>query len=254
MGRKANIRYDPITDVLSIDFGKYGVSSLTEEPLNGIFLIYGYEKTFHQGRRRLVALEHSRLSDLNERDLAEADNIGVPSMNIIEAGLEEASLGDVLRWAHKKYLSKMTDRESLAYLAEKLPDEKMLKNRIIIERREDGQIFLVFDRKRQEMSTLRDALHYIEKTFTPLYRSGTDIVNTKSNPKSEAKETKNWIHALCGKYRDMLTSSEQYFLEKQEEIEMEENKLTSVQYNSKAKSSITTKTPKHKEKTIIHEE
>ena len=58
MGRKASIRYDPITDVLSIDFGKYGVSSLTKEPLNGIFLIYGYEKPFHQVRRRLVALEH----------------------------------------------------------------------------------------------------------------------------------------------------------------------------------------------------
>ena len=125
MGRKVSIKYDPITDVLSINFGKYGVSSLTEEPLNGIFLIYGYEKPFHQGKRRLVSLEHSCLSDLNERDLGEVDTIGVPLINIPEAGLKDALLSNVLRWAYRKYLSRMTDREWLISLVEKLPDEKI---------------------------------------------------------------------------------------------------------------------------------
>jgi len=57
MGRKVKVKYDTLTDVFSIYFGKYGVSSLTDEPLDGIFLIYGYEKPFHQGAKKLVALE-----------------------------------------------------------------------------------------------------------------------------------------------------------------------------------------------------
>lgn len=127
MGRKVSVKYDSITDVLSINFGKYGVSSLAEEPLNGIFLIYGYEKPFHQGKRKLVALEHSCLSDLNERDLAEVDTIGVPLINVPEANLMDALLSNVLRWAYRKYFSKMTDREWLISLVEKLPDEKIKK-------------------------------------------------------------------------------------------------------------------------------
>lgn len=125
MGRKVTVKYDSLTDVFSINFGKYGVSSLTEEPLDGIFLIYGYEKPYHQGAKKLVALEHSCLSDLNEKDLQEVDTLGMPLLDIPEFGLKNARLSDVLKWAYRSYFSKMKDREWLIALIQKLPDEKV---------------------------------------------------------------------------------------------------------------------------------
>jgi len=125
MGRKVTVRYDSLTDVFSINFGKHGVSSLTEEPLDGIFLIYGYEKPFHRGHKELVAIEHSCLADLSEKDLQGVDTLEVPLLDIPEAGLKDARLSDVLRWAHRTYLSKMTNREWLIALIRKLPDEKV---------------------------------------------------------------------------------------------------------------------------------
>lgn len=125
MGRKVTVKYDSLTDVFSINFGKYGVSSLTEEPLDGIFLIYGYEKPYHQGAKKLVALEHSCLSDLNEKDLQEVDTLGMPLLDIPEVGLKNARLSDVLKWAYRSYFSKMKDREWLIALIQKLPDEKV---------------------------------------------------------------------------------------------------------------------------------
>jgi hypothetical protein len=125
MGRKVTVKYDSLTDVFSINFGKYGVSSLTEEPLDGIFLIYGYEKPYHQGTTKLVSLEHSCLSDLNEKDLQEVDTLSVPLIDIPEVGLKDMRLSDVLQWAYRTYFSKMKDREWLIALIQKLPDEKV---------------------------------------------------------------------------------------------------------------------------------
>lgn len=125
MGRKVAVKYDSLIDVFSINFGKYGVSSLTEEPLDGIFLIYGYEKPFHQGRKKMVALEHSCLADLSEKDLQGVDTLEVPLLDIPEAGLKDARLSDVFQWAYQTYFSKMTDREWLVALIQKLPDEKV---------------------------------------------------------------------------------------------------------------------------------
>ena len=125
MGRRVMIEYDSLTDVFSINFGKYGVSSLTEEPLDGIFLIYGYEKPFHQGEKKIVALEHSCLSDLNEKDLQEVDKLSLPLLDVHEVGLKDARLSDVLRWAYRTYFSQMPDRELLITLIQKLPDEKV---------------------------------------------------------------------------------------------------------------------------------
>ena len=125
MGRRVTVTYDSLTDVFSIDFGKYGVSSLTEEPLNGIFLIYGYEKPFHQGVKELVALEHSCLSDLNGKELGDVDTLDVSLLDIPDVGLKNARLSDVLRWAYQNYCSKVTDRESLIALIQELPDKKV---------------------------------------------------------------------------------------------------------------------------------
>lgn len=106
--------------------------------------------------------------------------------------------------------------------------------RIIIEWTEEGRIFLVSNGQRQEVSTLHEALLRIEETLTMLGRSitdsDTDIVNkrtvTVSKLKPQTEEDKDWIQTLCGKYRDVLTPTEQYFREKQEEIELEERKIT----------------------------
>jgi len=108
MGRRVTVKYDSLADVFSINFGQYGVSSLTEEPLDGIFLIYGYEKPFHQGEEKLVALEHSCLSDLNEKELQEVDTLSVPLLDVPEGELKDARLSDVFRWAYCTYSSKMT--------------------------------------------------------------------------------------------------------------------------------------------------
>jgi hypothetical protein len=125
MGRRVALKYDSLTDVFSINFGKYGVSSLTEEPLDGIFLIYGYEKPFHQGDKELVAIEHSCLADLNEEDLQEVDTLSLPPLDVPEVGFKDARLSDVLRWAYRTYFSQMPDRELLITLIQKLPDEKV---------------------------------------------------------------------------------------------------------------------------------
>lgn len=125
MGRIVAVKYDSLADVLSINFGKYGVSSLAEEPLDGIFLIYGYEKSLHQGAKELVALEHSCLSDLNKKDLKEVDTLDVPLLDIPEVGLKDVRLSDVFRWAYRTYFSKITDREWLTALIQELPDEKV---------------------------------------------------------------------------------------------------------------------------------
>jgi len=125
MGRSVTVKYDSLADVFSINFGKYGVSSLAEEPLDGIFLIYGYEKLYHQGAKELVALEHSCLSDLNEKDLQGVDTLEVPPLDIPEVGLRDALLSDVLRWAYRTYFSKMKDKERLIALIQRLPDEKV---------------------------------------------------------------------------------------------------------------------------------
>ncbi len=125
MGRRVTVKYDSLADVFSINFGEYGVSSLTEELLDGIFFIYGYEKPYHQGTKKLVSLEHSCLSDLNEKELQEADILDAPLLNIPEVGLKDARLSDVLRWAYRTYLAKMKDRERLIALIHRLPDEKV---------------------------------------------------------------------------------------------------------------------------------
>ncbi|MBI1924998.1 hypothetical protein HYR99_12215 [Candidatus Poribacteria bacterium] len=101
MGRRVIVHYDTLTDVFSIFFGKYGVSALTEEAVEGIFLIYGYEKSFHQGTKQLVALEHSCFSDLSEKDLREVDMLEIPFLDIPESGLLNARVSEVLRWAYQ---------------------------------------------------------------------------------------------------------------------------------------------------------
>lgn len=125
MGRRVTVKYDSLADVFSINFGKHGISSLTEEPLDGIFLIYGYEKPLHQGHKELVAIEHSCLADLSEKDLQGVNTLEVPLLDIPEAGLKDARLSDVFRWAYQTYFSKMTDREWLVALIQKLPDGKV---------------------------------------------------------------------------------------------------------------------------------
>ncbi|MBM3238497.1 DUF2281 domain-containing protein [Candidatus Poribacteria bacterium] len=137
MERRVTVKYDSLTDVFSIYFGKYGVSSLTDEPLDGIFLIYGYEKSFHQGVKKLVALEHSCFSDLNDKDLQEVDALEVPLLDIPEIGLSNARLSEVFRCAYQTYfpkrtsesgkLSEMTDRERLITLIQQLPEDKVSK-------------------------------------------------------------------------------------------------------------------------------
>ena len=97
MGREVTIKYDSLTDVFSINFGKYSVSFLTEEPLNGIFLIYGYEKPFNHGAKKLVSVEHSCLSHLNEKELQEVDTLDVSPLDIPELGLKNVPLSDLLR-------------------------------------------------------------------------------------------------------------------------------------------------------------
>ena len=57
-------------------------------------------------------------------------------------------------------------------------------------------------------------------------KAARDEVISSEQVDSETKaEAQDW-RALCGKYRGVLTPTEQFFREKQEEIELEERKLT----------------------------
>ncbi|MCZ6676281.1 MAG: histidine kinase [Candidatus Poribacteria bacterium] len=98
----------------------------------------------------------------------------------------------------------------------------MSEQRMIIEQTAEGEISVVHDGVSQTMSTLEEALHAIKETFTASQGQRVSAVRETKQP---AKEDQDWIRALCGKYRDVLTPTEQYFREKQEEIELEARRL-----------------------------
>jgi hypothetical protein len=68
-----------------------------------------------------------------------------------------------------------------------------------------------------------EELESIHASDTVKASRGEVIPSEQADDETEA-EAQDW-RALCGKYRDVLTPTEQFFREKQEEIELKERKL-----------------------------
>lgn len=109
-------------------------------------------------------------------------------------------------------------REVLGLAEGDLAEAELEDERIVITPKR-----LVEDKALQELKIVLKEVHEKNKGV-----SEEEVVKYATQAIAEfrsKKYDKHWVQTLCGKYRDVLTPTEQYFKEKQEEIELEEDKL-----------------------------